>query len=57
MSSEEQKFSRVLKYTEHLLILVSAITECVPISAFASLLGVSTRIMSSVTGLEIFSIT
>ena len=37
MSKKHKKVSRVLIYTEHPLIAISAITGCVSISAFASL--------------------
>ena len=41
------KFVRLLNYIECFLILASAITGCISISAFASLLGVSIVIPSS----------
>ena len=44
----------VLHYTEHLLILVSTVTGCVSISAFASLVGISTGVTSSTVGLIIY---
>ena len=37
MSEEYKKTCKYLNYVEHLLILVSAVTGCVSISAFASL--------------------
>ena len=46
-----------LNYAEHLLIVISAITGCVSISAFASLVGISIGITSSATGLKICAIT
>ena len=42
-----------MNFIEHLLILVSAVTECVSISAFSSLAGISVGITSSATGLKI----
>ena len=42
----------ILNYSEHFLILVSAITECVSISAFASLLGIPIGTASSAIGLK-----
>ena len=44
----------VLHYTEHLVILFSTVTGCVSISAFASLVGISTGITSSAVGLIIY---
>ena len=47
----------VLNYIEHLLILVSTVTECVFISDFVSSFGISVGITSSTIGLKIYSIT
>ena len=44
-------------YIAHFRILVSAITGCILISAFSSLIGVSIGITSSVIGLKMFAIT
>ena len=44
-------------YFEQFLILASTITECISISVFASLLGIPTRITSSLIGLKICAIT
>ena len=57
MSKKHNKVCRVLNYIEHLLILISTVTECVPISAFASLVGIPIGITSSVVGLKICVIT
>ena len=46
-----------LNYAEHLLIVISAITGCVSISAFASLVGISLGITSSAIGVKICVIT
>ena len=46
-----------LNYIEHLLILASAVTVSVSISAFGSLVGISTSIASSAVGLKILAIT
>ena len=35
--------SAILSYTEHFLTLVSAVTGCTSISAFAFLLGIPTK--------------
>ena len=40
MSKKHKKVYTILNYTEHCLTLVSAITGCVSVSAFASLLGI-----------------
>ena len=57
MSEKHKKTCKYLKYIEHLLILVSAVTGCVSISAFASLVYVSVGITSSEVGLKICAIT
>ena len=41
MSKKDKMFRAILNYTEHLLILTSAISGCVSISAFASLVSIS----------------
>ena len=46
-----------MNYVDHLLIVISTITWCVFISAFASLLGISIGITISATGLKICVIT
>ena len=51
MSKKHKKVCTTLNYIEHFLILVSTITECILISAFASLIGVPIGIMNSATGL------
>ena len=57
MSKKHKKVSTILNYAVHFLILVSAITGFVPISTFASLVGIPIGITSSVVGLNIFAIT
>ena len=42
-----------MNYIEHLLIVISTLTGCVSISAFASLVGIPLRITSSAVGLKI----
>ena len=44
-------------YSELFLISASTITRCVPISAFASLVGIPLEITSSAIGLEFCAIT
>ena len=57
MSKNHKKVYRVLNYIEHLLILVSAVTRCISVSAFAYLVGIPIGITSSATGLKICAIT
>ena len=52
MSKSNKKVCRVLNHVEHLLILVSTVTECVPISAFAFLVDIPIGIPSSEIGLK-----
>ena len=49
--------NEVLNYIKYILILVSRLTGCVSISAFASLVGISEGITSSAIRLEICVIT
>ena len=56
MSNKHKKVSRNLNYIEHFFILVSVITGCISISAFASLFGIPIGIMSSEMGIKIFVI-
>ena len=46
-----------MNYIEYSLIAISAITACVHIYAFASLVGISIRIPISATGVKIYIIT
>ena len=46
-----------LNYIEHFLTLAFAVTGCISIFAFASLVDIPTGIMSSTTGLNICAIT
>ena len=46
-----------MNYIEHLLILISTVTGCVSISAFAFLVGIPIGIISSAIGLKIWVIT
>ena len=57
MSKKHKKVCRVLNYIDHWLIIISAITGCFSISAFASLVGVPIGIASSAIGLNICVIT
>ena len=44
------KSTKVLTHIKHLLIIASAITGCISISAFASLLGIPIGITSTAIG-------
>ena len=57
MSKKHKSFCMASNYIEQFLILVSAITGCVSISAFASLVGIPIGIASSAIGLNICAIT
>ena len=48
---------RVLNCFEHFLVLVSAVSVCVSICAFVSLVGVPVGIASSAVGLKICALT
>ena len=56
MSKKHKKVWTTLNYIENFLILVSTITGCISISAFASLLGIPIGIASSAKGLKICAI-
>ena len=57
MRKKHKKVCRVLNYIENSLIVISTITGCVSISAFASLIGTPIGIASSTIGLQICVIT
>ena len=57
MSEKHKKFCRVLNYIDHLLSVISTITGCVSISAFAPLVSIPLGITSSAIGLKICAIT
>ena len=52
MSRKHKKVYTTLNYIKHFLILASAITGCISISAFASLLGMAIGRTSSAVGLK-----
>ena len=56
-SKKHKKVCATRNYIEHFLILASAITGCVSISAFASLVGIPIGITISAIGLNICEIT
>ena len=45
-----------MNYIEHLLIVISAITKCVSISAFTSLAGIPIEITNSAIGLKTYCV-
>ena len=53
MSKKDKNVFTTLNNIEHLLILASAFTGCVLISAFASLAGIHVGIFSSTVGKKI----
>ena len=57
MSKKHNKVCRALNYFECSLIVISIITGCVSISAFASLVRIPIGISSSTIGLKICAIT
>ena len=44
MSMKHKKVCRVLNYIDHSLIVISTITGCVSVSAFATLVGIPIEI-------------
>ena len=57
MNENYKKTCKYLNYLEQLLILVSTVTGCVSVSAFASLVAIPVGIMSSAVVIKIFAIT
>ena len=57
MNKKHKKVCRVLNYIEYSLILISTVTGCVSISAFASLAGTLIGITSSAVELKICVLT
>ena len=53
MIKKYKKVCSVLNFIKHFLILVSVVTRCISISAFASLIGIPIGITSCATGLKI----
>ena len=56
MSRKHIRLYTTLSYIDHFLILVSSITGCISISAFASLLGILLGTISSTIGLKMCAI-
>ena len=57
MSKKHKKLSTILNCIEHFIILGSTIPRCISIFSFASLIGISIAITSSLIGLNICAIT
>ena len=57
MSRRHEKVCRVLNYVGHSLIVISTITGCVSISAFASPVNIPTGITRSAIGVKICVLT
>ena len=57
MSQKHKKVCTILYHTERFLTLASAITGCVSISVFVSLVGILIGITSSAIGLKVCAIT
>ena len=57
MSEKHKSVCTTLSYIEHLLILALVLPGCVPISAFACLVGFPAGISKSAVGLDICTIT
>ena len=55
-SKKHKKVCRTLNHIEHILILASAVTGCVSIATFASLVGNPIGITSSAVGIKICAI-
>ena len=55
--SNKSKVCTNLDYIEKFLLSASAVTRCISISAFTSLLGIPIRITSYAIGLKICAIT
>ena len=52
MNEKYKKTCKYLNYVEHFLIISSAITGCISISAFASLVAISVGITSFAVGIN-----
>ena len=57
MREKHKNMLRCLNYFEHFLIFISAVSGCVSIFAFASLVGIPVGITSSEAGLKICALT
>ena len=57
MSNKHKRFCTTLHYIAHFLILASAVTGCISVSVFASLLCIPIGITSSEVGLKLCAVT
>ena len=57
MSEKHKKMCQNLNYFENFLVFISAVTGCVSISTFSSLVGVPAEVVSSAVRLKICRIT
>ena len=57
MSKKHKRVCTTLNYIEQLLILPSAVSGCLSIFAFASLVGIPIGITSLAVGLKVYAIT
>ena len=57
MSKKHKKTCTIINYIEYFLILGFTITGCISISAFASLVDIPIKVMSSAIRLKICAIT
>ena len=57
MSRKHKKVCTTLTYIEYFLLLASAVTRCMPVFAFAFLLGIAIGITSSAIRLKTFAVT
>ena len=56
MSEKDKKACEDSNYFEHFFVFISAISGCVTIFTFSSLVGVNVGIMSSALGLKICTV-
>ena len=57
MSYKHKKVFTALNYIENIVTSIFSVTGCISLSAFASLIDIPSRIMSSTIGLIICAIT
>ena len=57
MSDKYKKTCKYLNYVEHMVNLASTVTDCLSISAFASLIAIPVGMTSSALGLKICATT
>ena len=57
MSMKHKKVCTISNFNQHLVILASAVTGCISISALASLVGIPIGIISSAVGITIYAMT